>query len=164
MTVGQVETHLPTPKEVRDLLGGLLDREVTLRTCAPLVVSTKRPASVGVYVDDRLVVRAVVALDLPLSAYAAAAIALMPLPATEASLENRVLDEALRENLFEVLNVGASLFNVPDAPHLRLLDLHPAGAPLPGDVQARTLTLGRREDLAVEVPGYGSGRLSVVLT
>ncbi|MDN4173566.1 hypothetical protein QWY28_11465 [Nocardioides sp. SOB77] len=164
MTLGTVETHLPGPKEVRDLLSGLLGREVQLRTAPPLVVSRKRPASVGVYVDARLVVRAVVVCDLPLSAYAAAAIALLPPPATEASLEAGGLDETLAENLHEVLNVAASMFNVPDAPHLKLHALHPAGLPLPGEVHGRTLTLGRREDLAVDVAGYGSGRLSVVLT
>lgn len=162
--LGTVETHLPGPKEVRDLLGGLLGREVELRTAPPLVVSRKRPASAGVYVDTRMVVRAVVVCDVPLSAYAAAAIALLPPPATVASIEAGALDEALAENLHEVLNVAASLFNVPDAPHLKLHALHPAGQPLPADVHARTLTLGRREDLAVDVPGYGSGRLSVVLT
>ncbi len=158
------ETHLPTNKEIRDLLSGLLGREVTLQPAAPLVVSPKKPASVGVYVDDSLVVRAVIACDVAFSAYAAAAIALMPLPATESSLAQNHLQETLAENLYEVLNVAASLFNVGNAMHLRLLDLHPAGAKLPGDVLMRTLTLGRREDLTLDIAGYGTGRMSVILT
>ncbi len=158
------ETYLPSNKEIRDLLVNLLGREVTLRPATPLVVSARKPASVAVYVDARLVVRAVIACDLPLSAYAAAAIALMPPPSAEEALERRMLGEVLTENLYEVLNVGASLFNVGAAPHLRLLDLHAAGNPMPGEVLMRTLTLGRREDLEVEIAGYGTGRLSVILT
>ena len=42
--------------------------------------------------------------------------------------------------------------------------LHPAGEPTPPAVLAQCLTLGRREDLAVSIGGYGSGQLSVVLT
>lgn len=160
----QAETYLPSNKEIRDLLISLLGKDITLRPAPPLVVSGRKPASVAVYVDARLQVRAVVACDLALSAYAGAAIALMPLPTAQEAVESGALDEVLSENLYEVLNVAASLFNVGEAVHLRLLDLHPAGTPLPPDVLMRTLTLGRREDLEIEVGGYGSGRLSVILT
>lgn len=157
------ETHLPVNKETRDLLAGLFGREVSLSPAPPLVVSPKKPASVGVYVDDSLVVRAVIACDISFSAYAAAAIALMPLPSTESSLAQNHLAENLVENLYEVLNVAAALFNVRNAIHLRLLDLHPAGPKLPVDVLMRTLTLGRREDLTIDIAGYGTGRMSVIM-
>ena len=38
-----------------------------------------------------------------------------------------------------------------------------AGVPLPPMVRAQALTLGRREDVSVDIAGYGAGRLSVVL-
>lgn len=156
-------TYLPTPKEVRDLLTDLLDKEVTLSPAAPLAPAAGRPVSVAVYVDDHLVVRAVIACDLSFSAHAGAAIALMPPAGAAAAIEDGALDETLRANLYEVLNIAASLFNAPDAPHVRLYDLHPAGGAIPPAVIAQALTLGRREDLAVDVAGYGPGRLSVVL-
>jgi hypothetical protein len=59
--------------------------------------------------------------------------------------------------------VAASLFNAPGADHLRLYELHPAGPALPPQLQAQALTLGRREDVEVDIAGYGAGRLSVVL-
>lgn len=156
-------THLPVAKEVRDLLSDLLGKEVTLQPGPPFAVSAATPASVAVYVDDSLQVRAVIACDLPLSAYVAAAIALMPPAGAQAVIDLGIIDESMRENLYEVLNIAASLFNVPDSPHVRLYDLHAAGPALPPDVRGRTQTLGRREDLAVEIAGYGSGRLSIVL-
>ena len=79
------------------------------------------------------------------------------------SVEAGGLTDTLRDNLYEVLNIAASLFNAPGAEHLRLYQLHPAGLPLPPAVRAQALTLGRREDLAVEIAGYGAGALSVVL-
>jgi hypothetical protein len=156
-------SHLPVPKEIRDLLTDLLDREVTLSPSAPLAPTPKNPCTVGVYVDDRLQVTALVAFDLPLSARAGAAIGLVPAAGAEAAIEEGVLNDTLRENVYEVLNIAASLFNVEGADHLRLYDAHHIGVPLPPDVLAKALTLGRREDLAVEVGGYGPGRLSVVL-
>jgi hypothetical protein len=62
-----------------------------------------------------------------------------------------------------VLNIAASMFNEAGAEHLRLHQLHPAGEPLPPMVRAQALTLGRREDAAIEIAGYGKGRLSVVM-
>ncbi|RNL62663.1 hypothetical protein EFK50_12970 [Nocardioides marmoriginsengisoli] len=156
-------SYLPSPKEIRDLFGELLDRDVQVAPNAPLAPTPNNPCTVAVYVDDSLQVTAVVALDLPLSAHAGASIGLVPVAGAEAAIEERTLPEVLRENVYEVLNIAASLFNVNGARHVRLYDVHHAGAPVPGDVLARALTLGRREDLAVEVGGYGGGRLSVVL-
>ena len=156
-------SHLPVPKEIRDLLLDLLDRPVEVSPNPPLAPSAANPCTLGVYVDDSLQVTAVIALDLRLSAHAGAAIGLVPAAAAQVAIEEGILTETLRDNLDEVLNVAASLFNVDGATHVRLYDVHHAGLPVPGDVLARALTLGRREDLAVEVGGYGLGRLSVVL-
>ena len=157
------DTHLPATKDVRDLLVGLLGKEVTLSPTGPLAPGPSTPASVAIYTDDSLQLRAVIACDLAFSARAGAALALMPPGSADAALEEGALDETLRDNLYEVLNIAASLFNVGDAPHVKLYDLHPAGLPLPPDVRVRTLTLGRREDLTVDIAGYGAGRLSIVL-
>jgi len=156
-------SYLPNPKEIRDLLTDLLGREVTLSPSAPLAPTPRTPCTIGVYVDDALQVTAVVSFDLALSAHAGAAIGLVPVAGAEAAIEEGTLNDTLRENVYEVLNIGASLFNPEGATHLRLYDVHHAGAPVPGDVLVKAVTLGRREDLAVQVAGYGSGRLSYVL-
>lgn len=156
-------SYLPSTKEIRDLLTELLDREVTVAPSAPLAPTPNNPCTVAVYVDDTLQVTSVIAFDLALSAHAGAAIGLVPAAGSAAAIEERVLSQTLQENVYEVLNIAASLFNHDGATHVRLYDAHHVGAPVPGDVLARALTLGRREDLAVEVAGYGAGRLSVVL-
>ncbi len=156
-------SYLPTTKEIRDLLTDLLGREIQLSPTPPLAPTPNNPCTVAVYVDDSLQVTSVIAFDLPLSAYAGAAIGLVPVSGAEAAVEERILNDTLRENVYEVLNIAASLFNQDGATHVRLYDAHHIGNPLPGDVMVKAVTLGRREDLAVTVAGYGSGRLSVVL-
>ncbi|MCL2541335.1 MAG: hypothetical protein FWE71_02610 [Nocardioidaceae bacterium] len=155
--------HLPLPKQLRDLLGDLLDREVTLTPAGPYAPGPTTPASVAVYVDDSLRVSAAIVCDLALSSYAGAALGLVPPGGAEAAIEEGALNDTFRENLYEVLNIAASVFNTAGADHLRLYELHPAGPPLPPQIRLHALTLGRREDLAVDVAGYGSGLLSVVL-
>lgn len=155
--------HLPQPKQLRDLLTELLDREVTLTPAGPFAPGPSAPTSVALYVDDSLRVAAVVAADLAFSAHAASAIGLVPPAGAQACIDDGKLSDVLAENLYEVLNVAASVFNVPGADHLRLHALHPAGPPLDPQVRMHTLTLGRREDLAVDIAGYGAGLLSVIL-
>jgi hypothetical protein len=156
-------SYLPSTKEIRDLLTSLLGREVTLAPTTPFAPRPEEAASVAVYVDDYLRVTALVACDLRFSAYAAAALGLVPPAGAEDAITAAALSGTLSENLYEVLNVGASLFNAPGADHLRLYELHPAGPALPPAVRIQALTLGRREDLTVDIAGYGAGRVSVVL-
>jgi hypothetical protein len=157
-----VPPHLPGPLEIRELLVDLLGREVSVRPSPPLAPTAGSPCTVGVYVDDSLLVTALVVLDLPLAAHAGAAIGLVTPVAAVSAIDQGLLDGVLREYLTEVFNVAAALFNVDGATRLRRYAVHHAGL-APPDVLAMSLTLGRREDLAVDVAGYGSGRLSVVL-
>jgi hypothetical protein len=155
--------HLPQPKQLKDLLTELLGRDVTLSPTTPYAPGVDEALSVAQYVDDYLNVVAVIACDLPLSAYAGAAIGLVPPGGADQVVTDGRLTDTLAENLYEVLNIGASVFNVAGSDHVRLHALHPAGPPSDPQLRLRVLTLGRREDLSVEIAGYGAGRLSVVL-
>ncbi|TWG98629.1 hypothetical protein L615_000300001210 [Nocardioides sp. J9] len=155
--------HLPQPKQLRDLLADLLGREVTLQPAPPFAPGPDTPASVAVYVDDALRISALVVCDLAFSAHAGAALGLVPAVGAEEAIADGKLSDSLAENLYEVLNIAASMFNVPGAEHLKLHALHPAGPPLDPQLRVSTLTLGRREDLAVSIAGYGDGACSIVL-
>ena len=158
------DTHLPVPKEIRDLLLDLLGREVTLGPEKPYAPGPTEPATIATYVDDYLRPSAIVVADLQFSAYAGAAIGLVPPAGAEAAIEEETLNDTISENFYEVLNIAASLFNSSETDHMKLHSVHPA---VKGgmDINDRLLsfTLGRREDLVVDIAGYGSGRLSFIM-
>ncbi|MFN8195726.1 MAG: hypothetical protein U0R80_19960 [Nocardioidaceae bacterium] len=156
-------THLPAPMQIRELIGDLLDREITLGPTSPFAPSQFNPATIAVYTDDSLIIKALVMIDLPLSAAIGAALGLMPASAALAVIEEGKVNDAIRENLAEVLNIALSLFNVDHSPHLKLYQVHAAGDAMPPNIQSHALTLGRREDLKIDVQGYPSGRFSIVL-
>ena len=157
------ETHLPASMQIRELLVDLLDRDITLGPTSPFAPGPYNPATIAVYTSDSLEIRALLMIDLPLSAHLGASIGLMPQSAAAAAIEEGKLSAALQENIAEVLNIATSLFNVDNAPHLRLYATHPAGEVTPGHLLMMALTLGRREDLRIEIQGYGAGRFSIVL-
>jgi hypothetical protein len=155
-------THLPVPYEVRTLLDELFGRPVEVKPGAPWAPLNGEPGTFALYVDDSLVVRALGVCDVRFSAYAGAALGLVPPATAETAVKERSLDPTIQENLYEVLNICAALYNVDGAAHMKLHQVHHVGASVAPQVQALSAVLGRRLDLSVEIGGYGTGRLSFV--
>lgn len=159
--------HLPAPAEVREVLHGLVDREIALAPSTPLVPSSRSVCTVGAYQDAAGSIRAVAVLDRALSVGLGAALSLLPSHEADAQLESTLggapLDEELGENVEEVLNVLASAFNAVEGVHVKLAAFHPAGGELPRETRMLCYSLGRREDHAVTVERYGGGRLALIL-
>jgi hypothetical protein len=156
-------TPLPHPKEVRDLLGDMLGRDVTVAPCDPFTPNVGDNHATAVYVDDQGRVAVLTTLDLPLSVWVGASIGLVPAGGAADQVEDGELTQAVKDNLFEVLNIFSALFNKPNAPHLKIQSLYPPGEVPPLDLGVMLKSLGMRLDLEVTVAGYGSGKIAAVL-
>jgi hypothetical protein len=122
----------------------------------------RQPVSVAVYIDPGMAITALCVLDLAASAYTGGALALLPAGGCQDAVGEGELTALQLEALHEVVNVLSALLNTPGAPHSKLHRLYGPGEDLPGDV-AGMLAFLNRLDLALEVPGYGKGGLSLVL-
>ena len=159
----QLTVVLPDAKAVKDMLSGLVGKPVGVAPGAPVTPTEKDPVSVAVYVSPTMAVNALCVMDLPLAAWTGGALALLPPGGVQDVVEeDGELTAMLAEALHEVVNVLSALFNVPGAPHSKLHASYAPGDDLPGDV-AGMLAAFNRLDLAVDVPGYGRGRLSLVV-
>lgn len=157
-------TPLPSALEVREVLQGLLGRDVEVLTGGPMVdPGAPGGALVAEYISDQMQLAALIVMDLPLAARSGAAIALMPSAASESDVDAQEISDVLLENAGEILNVLASLFNAEGAPHLRLNAVHAPGAGIPADVAPWVLAYVARLDLECDVAGYGPGGLSVLV-
>jgi len=162
MSTGTVA--LPASKDVRDMLTGLVGKPVAVNPGAPVTPAPGKPVAVAVYVDPQMAINALCVMDLGAAAYTGAALALLPPGgAQDAVEEDGELTSLLVDALHEVVNVLSALFNTPGAPHSKLHKLYAPGDDLPGDI-AGMLANFNRIDLAIEVPGYGKGGISFVLT
>ena len=154
---------LPAAKDVRDMLSGLVGKEIAVSPGAPVTPEPNRPVTVAIYTAPDMAVNALCVMDLGASAYTAAALALLPPGgAQDAVEEDKELSPMLLEALHEVVNVLSALFNTPGAPHSKLNRLVADGEEIPGDI-AGMLAGFNRIDLALQVPSYGKGGLSLVL-
>jgi hypothetical protein len=163
MSAMLIASGLPPTMAVRDTLLGMLGRDVTVAPAEPWAPSLRDVGAMAAYVDDSFRLRALICCNLQLSVALGASIALIPAAVAAASVEEGRLTQDMAENLNEVLNIFAALFNRPNTPHVRLYAVHLPGDPPPADLSAQARALGKREDLHVEVAGYGGGRLSLVL-
>jgi len=153
---------LPAPKDVRDMLAGLVGRNVTVSPGAPVTPTPDRPVAVAVYVAPDMSVNALCLLDLGAAAYTAGGLALLPPGGCQDSVEEGELSALQVEALHEVVNVLSALYNVAGAPHSRLHKLYAPGEEVAGDL-AGMLAGYNRIDLDVEIQGYGKGSLSLVV-
>ena len=154
--------HQPTAKDVRELLSGLVGREVSVQAGAEVLsVDTPGGLLVGTYVDRLGTLRAVAVTNLPAAACLGTSIALMPPGRAAEAVGTNVLDSDLAENTAEVLNVMASLFNVDEAMHLRLDKWYEPGVLLPPAVAPWVTAWIDRLNLTIDVKGYGTGYLSI---
>ena len=154
---------LPAAKDVRDMLTGLIGKDVAVSPGGPVTPTEDKPVSVAVYVDPHLAVNALCVMDLGASAYTGGALALLPPGGCQDAVEeDGELSGMQVEALHEVVNVLSALLNTPGAPHSKLHKLYAPGEEVAGDL-AGMLAGYNRIDLGVEVQGYGKGALSLVL-
>jgi len=151
---------LPTNKDVRDLLEGLFGKDVSVSPGEPVSLNDK-PA-VAVYVDPQLATNALVLVDIRLAAWFAGALALLPKGGLEDAIDEGELSEMHLEVVYEVVNVAAAMFNGGGVNHSKLYKLYAPGEQIPGDIAGLAAAFNRL-DLKVDVAGFGSGNLSIVM-
>jgi hypothetical protein len=152
---------LPSRHALRSLLEGLTGRDIEIRDGDP--VPPKPTNVVAVFVTDKIATSAVCVVNLEGAARLGGALGMLPKGGVDDAIETRDLYSPIRENCYEVLNVLSAVFNVPDAPHVKLYQMYGPEEHLPSDVASFAATVGSRMDLAFTVAGYGDGLLSLVV-
>ncbi len=153
---------LPDRKDIKDLFEGLLGRDVDLTEGAPVDIGIPKPV-IASYVDDGGRLRAVAVMGFGLAARAGAAIALVPKGAAEAAEEDRLLPDNLFDNASEICNVLAAPMGDAMGDHLRLAETYAPTEPVPGHLLTVASQLAGREDVELDITGYGKGGLSLVV-
>lgn len=158
------DTPLPSAKEIRDLFEGLLGRSVEVETDYEFVNPKEEfGACVALYTDALERMCAIVVMDFNLSAYAGAALALLPPGGAQDVINEACMPDSYIENVYEVLNIFSSLFNKENAPHLKIHLMYTPGEELPPDLQDTVTSFVERRDSILDIEGYGKGRLGVLV-
>jgi len=155
------QTPLPSRHAVRTLIEGLVGRDVEVRDGD--VIASKPSNVVAAYVTDKLQVAVVIVADIECAARLGGALGMLPRGGVDDAIKELDLSGLLRDNAYEVLNVLSAVFNVGEAPHVRLYEMYGPMGGVPSDVLALSQLFGSRMDLELTIAGYGEGRLSIVI-
>jgi len=154
-------TPLPSRHAVRSVIEGLVGRDVQLNDCD--LIPGKPSNLVAAYVTDNMQVTVAIVVDIECAARLGGALGMLPKAGVEEAILELDMSGLLRDNCYEVLNVLAAVFNVENAPHVRLYGLYGPLGGVPGDVLALTQVIGSRMDLRLDIAGYGEGHLAIVI-
>ena len=144
---------------LKQTLAALLGRAVTVKAVPKAPSPTW--AVTATYVRPDGAMQGTCVLDISAAASIGAALTMIPAPVTVTAVKNKAMPEGLMENLQEVLNVMARLFQSAAHERTSLQGVYvtpkappPAAAPIFKSPRARL-------DLEVSVSGYAPGRVTL---
>lgn len=148
---------LPNADNITRNLKDLLSKPVVVKAGPALPAASV--ALCAVYADDAGAPQVVGVADLGCAAYVGAALAMIPAPVAADSVKQKKLEDNLRENFAEVVNILAAVLNSATGKHLKLVAVFEPGG-VPPEAQAILKKPASRADFDVSVTGYGAGKLS----
>jgi len=149
---------LPPPAELEKLLSGLLMRAVKVAKVPG--ESPGSPCAVALYRTDEPVLELAVLCDVPLAASLAAALTVVPAGAVKDCVAAGGLDDSLRENFAEVMNVVARFVSTGAGRRFALQRVScPPELPA-GDLLEKAAGSDEKRELSAEVSGYATGRIA----
>ena len=158
-------THYPVPRAeaVQEVLHAMVGAEVKVSIEKHPEIDSDAPSVLGDFVSDHDTVGAICLVDHKAAISLGAALIGVAPEAAQTAIEGYKLDDDAIENVREVVNVMAQLFNSDFTPHVRFRELHRQ----PGKLPDATHDL-RRKPLAarhykVTVDRYATGLLSFML-
>jgi hypothetical protein len=150
---------LPTLDAVALLFSNLLGKKVATKKGPPMAPTEVR--GLAPYVDTGKLVHYAAATDAPFLAGVGAALAMIPAAVAVDAVRSPKLPENLVENAYEVLNIGASIFNEIEGTALHVKISKLMTPPLPEEVVGRLGKAPQRLDMLVCVPGYADSKLTL---
>ncbi len=150
---------LSTSKNLEKILTGLLGREV-LASRKPVPAAQLKIT--GTYQSDAAEVVTACLADLPFAILSGAALSLIPPGPAKDLAKTARLDEELRDNFAEVLNVLSRLFTDELGRRMVLRDVYFPPDKAPPAVAGAIAKAKKRLDVELTINGYGRGRMSLV--
>ena len=92
------------------------------------------------------------------AAYAGAALAMIPKAVADEAAASGELNDTLKDNFAEVVNIVTGIVNTPIHDHLRMSGLEPG---VPDSVKDLLIKAAGRTTYTIDVADYGAGRIAL---
>jgi hypothetical protein len=153
---------LPDVPKVQSILGVLFEG-LEVKAGGSFDKAFAGGAFFGVFVGAGDLPVALCGADLNLAASLAAAFSMFPPATVKEAVEKRELDNVMRENLHEIMNICTRLVLDSTSPHLKLDQVYPYKS-LPAAAAAILDAAQGHREFQLQLPRYGGGVLSLLST
>lgn len=151
-----IDLRVSLQKVLRDLY----DRTVSVAVAPKFEPTPAKPAAVAIYATNADSVSGLLVCAIPVAAYAAAALSLLPKSAAEECARKNELNDQLLENFHELANIGSSLFAEQLGIRIHLSHVVAKVTSAPDKLFPITAPT-KRWDFNLDIPNYGSGLVSI---
>jgi len=159
----QEAAELRSEAYIKQMFEMLLGRQVKL-SAAPAFKLARDPVVLGTYVTETGELGGVFVCDIPFGANVGAALSLVSAAEASSAIKKGQLGEPILGNLKEVINVASRLFTTPKTPRVILKEVMTYPCRLDPKLVQYLAKPGTRADFSVEVPGYGPGKFSLLVS
>lgn len=155
---------VPSASDTEETLSMLFGDDTFVKQGKALEVNGGNGNYIAVYIDDEGSPVAISMCDISFAAFAGSSLSMIPAGGARDAVKSKDLSEDMLNNLNEVMNIISSLFMNKDTPHLRLETIYPNAGELPENALAMASAPVGQANYEVEIPRYGRGLLSLLVT
>ena len=152
--------HLPQSEQLRNVLGMLFGNSTEARDTGVLDPSDG-DVFTATYVDDNDQLVATCSCDTAFAAYAGASLSMLPVGGAREMVVTKDFFPSVLENLNEIMNIVSTTFMCDKSAHLRLSKVY-RPSELPGTMSQAVAGSVHKKGILVDVPGYGTGAITLV--
>lgn len=154
---------MPDEEDVAELFSGLVDAEVEVRINRDSPLKSKRFAVIGEYQSDDGAPVLLMAADVALVNFLGSALVMLPKDEAENANKHNTISDEIQESFQEICNISSSLINDAGNAHVRFANMYVnKNTAFPGPITEIISKPSNKMDFVVTVPGYGTGRLSLL--
>ncbi len=154
---------LPEVDKIGMHISSIVGKKVDTGSTDPVDGKAAKNGVIGVYESEDGVVGGVCVCSTAFAAFAGAALAMIPPAVAQTAATSGQIPANIQENVGEVLNILSSLFNKEGSPRLSLKKVINAGDDIPEGVSILITEPAGREDITIDIPGYGAGTMTLLV-
>jgi hypothetical protein len=152
----------PSSSEIVELLESLIGFKPSMSEEGEMDISRENLTALASFVLDDGSVKILWVCDYRSVVYIGSALAAVPPETAQDNVESKEIPDNVMENFREVLNIGASLFNDPELPHISLDDVILSNDEIPEEIAILVSNPSSRIDFTLQYPDYGEGSMAIL--
>lgn len=154
---------VPSDTDVKNALAMFFGEDTVIGEGENIALDSKEAFQAADFISPEGETVAAFVCDLPLTAYAGAALTMIPAAGAEDAVKTGDVSKLMLDNTYEVVNIISQFLMNNHTPHLKLSKMYSAKE-APDALKEMVGKTAEQISFKVDIPNYGSGNISIMIT